>query len=511
MGRINFVRPTKMMGNFHRNYSYDYHQVAKVYNNRNGNQYSRYNETSSTIQTLLLSKCLAENRRLRVIGSKWSLSEIPYSKDYTADISSLNLTLPLSEPDRHVNNNASINDFYFFQAGRKIKSISQYLARYKKSLSTSGASNGQSISGAISTGVHGSTIDFGSIQDMVVGLHIIIDIDEMIYLERESEPILSDSFAQKINSKVVRDDNLFNAALVSLGSMGFIYGVAIRAKDNYLLDRHIIPVSEAKALDIILKDNYSHLSSETGNKDRPFHYKLYVNPYSRSGDVVVEVMYKKLFGPYHSPLKSMKESYFGDVPKLLGKLRKLNKNLVKHLANLLENTVFPDPSEPVITGTLADIFYDTGTRGSVFGLAIGTSVNNVQLVLNYLKTIITKYSIPGMIAVRIVKGTQATIGFTRFPQTVIVEIDGVQYKEFNKHLELICNSLQNSKLDFTLHWGKNANWKPELVKYMYGSPGKSYLKDWNKARRKLLSREMRGIFSSEFVEKNLGLNQDGMA
>lgn len=511
MGRINFVRPTKKMANFHRNYSYDYYQVAKIYNNRGGDEYFRYNDTSATIQTQLIAKCLAENKRLRVIGSKWSLSKIPYTEDYTVDISSLNLSLPLVDSDKHLSNNESIDDFFFFQSGRKIKSISNHLAKHNKSLSTSGASNGQSISGALSTGVHGSTIDFGSTQEMVVGLHIITDTNKSIYLERESMAILSESFAQKIKAKVMRDDNLFNAALVSLGSVGFIYGVLLKVEDNFLLDRHIVPISEAKAIDMIIQDDYSDLSSVTNNKNRPFHYKLYANPYSKIGDVVAEVMYKKAFGPYKSPLRAIKESYFGDVPKLIGKLRKLSRNLVKHLANLLETEIFPNPRESIVTGTLAEMFYDTGTRGSVFGIAIGTDKKNVQKVLNFLKTTIAKHSIPGMIAIRLVKGTQATMGFTRYPQTVIVEIDGVQYNGLAKHMELICNSLQSSKLDFTLHWGKNADWKPSLVKYMYSSQGKPYIKEWKKSRKKILSSKMRGVFSSEFIEKNLGLIHEGMA
>jgi len=43
----------------------------------------------------------------------------------------------------------------------------------KLSLKTCGASNGQTIVGAMATGAHGSTIDIGGVQDYVVGLHII--------------------------------------------------------------------------------------------------------------------------------------------------------------------------------------------------------------------------------------------------------------------------------------------------------------------------------------------------
>ncbi len=114
--------------------------------------------------------------------------------------------------------------------------MNNWLKKNKRSLKTSGASNGQTIVGCFSTGTHGSAIDTGSVPDFIVGMHIITGPGKHIWLERESYPVVSDAFIQKFKTKLVADDELFNAALVSFGSFGFIHGVMIETEDIYLLE-----------------------------------------------------------------------------------------------------------------------------------------------------------------------------------------------------------------------------------------------------------------------------------
>jgi hypothetical protein len=54
-------------------------------------------------------------------------------------------------------------------------------------------------------------------------------------------------FTQKFKTKLVADDELFNAALVSFGSFGFIHGVMIETEDIYLLEsyRKKIPLDDS--------------------------------------------------------------------------------------------------------------------------------------------------------------------------------------------------------------------------------------------------------------------------
>jgi len=74
-----------------------------------------------------------------------------------------------------------------------------------------------------------------------VGLNLIVgpNPNDIVYLEPHSKPALNGTFHNKIEARIVRNDDLFNAALVGLGSFGFIHGVVIEAEDRYLLSRYI--------------------------------------------------------------------------------------------------------------------------------------------------------------------------------------------------------------------------------------------------------------------------------
>src|SRR5207248_1908880 len=77
---------------------------------------------------------------------------------------------------------------------------------------------------------------FGSMQDFVIGMHIVTGPDRAIWLERASHPVLSDLIIGGLGAELVRDDTLFNAALVGFGSFGIIHGLMIEAEPLYLLE-----------------------------------------------------------------------------------------------------------------------------------------------------------------------------------------------------------------------------------------------------------------------------------
>jgi len=110
--------------------------------------------------------------------------------------------------------------------------------------------------------------------------------------------------------------------------------------------------------------------------------------------------------------------------------------------------------------------------------------------------------IPGIFAMSFVKKTKDTLGFTKFPITCMIEIDGVLWEETDKIMSLETYSkrmievLQENNIPFTLHWGKNSDWKfPGLVNYMFGDK----VETWKAQRETLLSPDMQTLFSNTFL------------
>jgi len=195
----------------------------------------RYNDAAAEIQRLIKLASTGKEG-FRAFGTGWSMSHIAHQKDNMHFNADMNIKKAINADELHLDTNYLRENLFFFQCGNVIKEMSKFLFDHGKSLKATGASNGQTIGGCISTGVHGSALDVGAMQDSIVGINLITGngAKDIVYLERHTKPVLNDQFAAAINARVIRNDGLFNAALVSLGSFGFIHCIVIEGEtDSY--------------------------------------------------------------------------------------------------------------------------------------------------------------------------------------------------------------------------------------------------------------------------------------
>ena len=118
-----------------------------------------------------------------------------------------------------------------------------------------------------------------------------------------------------------------------------------------------------------------------------------------------------------------------------------------------------------------------------------------------MEGIILDLNVPGLPSIRFVKGTNATLGFTKFSKTAVVEVDGVQWKQLDLFLTKLTAALRSSALDFGLHWGKNADWNSGLVDRMYGAKKSN----WSQERDNLVSPQFKAVFANKFLDE-IGLS-----
>ncbi len=481
------------------------------------NPIDSYNDAAKEVQRLL-KQALDANESFRAFGSRWSMSHIAHQKENMHDNVFMNLKIPILKQHMHVDTGFDPANIFFFQCGNIIKEIHNFLAGFGKSLKASGASNGQTIAGCISTGVHGSALDIGSVQDYVVGLSLIIgpNPDDIVFLERASQPCLSDQFIGNFQSRVIRDDGLFNAALVGLGSFGFIHGVTIEAVDRFLLNRYVKEVSKEEALLLATTMNFENTAilvpeevDSLGKGIRPYHYKIFINPYVQDSNFVIELMYKKTYRTsYPDPLPRVKTAIYRDLILLFIKIAERWKGSIPKLIKILHNSILPKVDTNV-TGTLSEIFWDAGYQGPAFACSVGIDHKDSALALELLTNLAKDEGpIPGIYAMRFVKQSKANLAFTKFPITCMLEIDGIIW-DGTKHgmitLEKFCTrvieTLKAENIPFTIHWGKNADWSfPDLISHMYGNDAVK----WKQYRSNLLNPEAQVLFSNQFLE-DIGL------
>lgn len=477
----------------------------------------RYNDAANEIQRLI--KLALDNKEgFRAYGSAWSMSHIAHHKDNMHFNAAMNLKRAVAADELYENTGFLQENLFFFQCGNVIKEISNFLFDQGKSLKVSGASNGQTIAGCIGTGVHGSAWDTGAVQDCVVGINLIIGdtADDIVYLERHTKPALNDVFAKRIKARVIRNDGLFNAALVSLGSFGFIHGVVIEAENRFLLNRYVKKIDKVKALQLAQTMDFQNSdllipgeTDDNGKPNRPFHYKVFINPYVNDPEYVIELMYKKTYrNDYPDPVPKIKTAVYRDLILLFAHLAENFKNSIPKLIKALQTSILP-PVDLEVTGTLGEIFWDAGFQGPAYACSVGIDYRDSPKALDLLVNLARNEGpIPGIYAMRFVKKSEATLAFTKFPVTCMLEIDGLIWnpKDSNISLQKFCTRiievLQANNIAFTQHWGKNADWSfPGLVKYMYGNKAQ----EWMEYRSSLLRKETAELFSNDFLN-DIGLS-----
>lgn len=457
-----------------------------------------YNDATKVLQQLI-SDQIKTNTPFRSLGAGWSFTKVATATNgYMLDTKQLNTTMSLSAQSVSENYKGDSKKLLFAQCGCGVWELSKELRTKNLSLKTSGASNGQTIVGVMATGAHGSSIDVGSVQDYVVGIHLIVSPDRHVWLERESVPVVTDSFTQKLQTELVRDDDLFNSALVSFGSFGIIHGVLVEAEDLFLLETYM----RKMPYDTQLKDamgtlNFNGLDLPYGD-ERPFHFAVSINPYDTENKAYVYSFYKRPYrDDYVRPVVNAEGIGPGDdAPCFIGRLTDAIPALVPTLVNKLLAGVFV-PFEKQF-GTLSEIFNNTTLRGKLLSAAIGLPLDRVNRVTEILLEMNkTEGPFPGLFAYRFVKKSDAKLAFTKFEYTCILELDGAFSDASQNFYKAVWKRLDEEKIPYTFHWGKINELNFDRISRMYGDDANT----WITARNKLLDGPGRKVFANQLLQQ----------
>lgn len=487
----------------------------------------KYRATTKNIQWLI-DHAVKSKIRLRAMGSGWSFSKVAVSEGGIIDTKSLRLSFSITKSyvaHAYNNNGGTAENLFFTQCGMSILQLNSKLEKEKRpsrSIKASGASNGQTIAGALSTGTHGAAFNVGAIQDFVVGMHLIVGKNRHVWLERKSNPVLSDKFVDWLGAERIQDDIMFNAALVSFGSFGFIHGVLIETEPKFLLEEHRI---DKIAYNDILKhtmttQDFSAIESllpfPQHSIDRElYHFEVLINPYDfKSNDknkgVFIKVAYKRGYrNDYQRRTRDTNGLTYGDdllglIQTMMDSLGSLSVKLIPGLVNMLFPLAYKETK--ALEGTIGETYNNTKFRGKVASTALGIDIKNSTIVTQEILRIIDQGTpFPGGISLRYVKGTNALLGFTKFPKTCVLELDGVDSKVTRNFYQKLWNRLEVLNIPYTLHWGKiNFNLNFDRIQKMYGT---ATVQHWIDTRNTLLDTDTRKVFTNKFIER-CGLDKE---
>jgi FAD/FMN-containing dehydrogenase len=486
--------------NRHMTYTQPLLALYDVWNPLGGRPLERYNATTRALQGLL-DEAVRDRVRLRALGGGWSLSRAPATDGRLVNTKPLNLFFRLAPRMVDARYAGDPTALRFVQCGNSIVELNERFRRQGRSLKTSGASNGQTIAGALSTGTHGSAIDVGAIHDTVVGLHLIVGPRRHVWLERASQPVASDEFVRQLGAEPVRDDALFDAALVSFGSFGIIHGVMLETDELFLLKlyRRRMPLDGAlrKTLDTL---DFSGIALP-GGAERPYHFQVVVNPFAPRAEAHVVTIYRRPFRPnYHRPRSDPEGLGPGDdAAAFIGLVTDVAPPAIPFAVNQVLARAYRDING--VEGTLGEIFTNTSLRGRSASTAMGLPVSRATEALDLVLSINREAGpFPVLTAFRYVKGTRATLGWTRFEPTCVFELDGPLSERTLSLYRRVWAGFRARGIPHTFHWGKQLGLDADAVRRLYGDA----VDQWLAARDRLLDAESRRVFSNRFLEE-LGL------
>lgn len=462
-------------------------------------------KTAVRIQKIIAA-ALAAGARLRAVGSHWSFSDIPVVEGgWILETDRLGYRFRLKEADLHPAHVDLADDLILVQAGTKISAINEALEtkQWRRALRTSGASNGQTIGGALGTGIHGSAIGVGALESQVAGIQLLT-ATQNLWIERAGEPVLSDTLIGRMGAVRVADNAKFAAAIVSLGALGVVHAVALRATGRYRLNsilRHL-PFSQVRSALNSLDLRDTGLLSTTGEL---YFFQVIVDPH-KLDTAYTTVRYKQSCPPDYTPNYDIKaKSEPGtDVPRLIGAAIQLlpglrNLAVSKLTASELRERADIEEEWRTPGETYSFTSARAGVASAGFGLPIAQVTNAIAIMQEAFRV---HKSAPIIFTCRFAQRSPGMMAFTRYDPTCILEIDGIDTPATQKLIKLVADRFDAVGMPYTNHWGKTNHLTRQRVRNGFGGA----VDRWNATRHLLLPDiAERRAFSSAFLD-SVGLN-----
>lgn len=206
-------------------------------------------------------------RRLVTVGSGHSPSDLTCTSAWLINLDDFNRIL--HPPEK--------SDLVTVEAGIRLSKLGEELHRYGLTLSNLGSIDSQSMAGVIATGTHGSSLKHGLLSECVQSLGIVL------------------ADGQLVRCSATENEQLFRAALVSLGALGIIVEVTVQTEPDF----RIAWQQARRPLSTVL-DNWS-----TGLWSSHEFVRMWWLPYDKSA-IVWQADKTDL------PLRAPPKSFYGD-------------------------------------------------------------------------------------------------------------------------------------------------------------------------------------------------------
>ncbi|WP_310496249.1 FAD-binding protein [Sandarakinorhabdus sp.] len=449
----------------------------------------------------LIADAVSQGMRLRVQGSRWSFSEIcDPAGGWILQTDQLNWLFRVGPANLDPGFAGRADELILAQCGASIAEINAEIEPHGQALRTSGASNGQTIAGAIGTGIHGSAVDVGALQSQVAGLHLLT-ASRSLWLEHPSAPVMNADFAAKLGAELVRDALLFDAALVSLGALGIVHAVLLRTTGRYRLRSWLLPLPFAAIERAINTLDFTGVPLPRPHL-RPYFFQAVIDP-ARPDTAHCTVRYKEPCPPDHVRDDALKSGYEAgnDLPGVIAKLLDVAPAMRQTVVSLLIKSELRPFAEKL--GLPGETYSYTASRPGSAGSALAVPLAYTSRAIGLARqAFAANTGAPVILACRFVQRSPGLLAFTRFDPCCVLDVDGLDNKATRAVMEAVRATFDADGLPYAQHWGKLHGLTAARVRASYGSN----LDRWTAARHALMpDKGERDVFSIPLFD-HIGLN-----
>ena len=469
----------------------------------------------------IIRHCFDHDLRLRAVGSRWSFSSIIQPDKVILDPGFLNAMLrvgPASMTQDYTDDRVAQGFAPFWmQGGRTVAMINKRLLEQGYCLQTSGAGDGQRVAGALATGTHSSDLKVGAMHDALLGIHLIVGPDRAVFLQPATKPALTTTFVNWLGAQTgmaivhLRDDALFRAAQVSLGSLGFVFSVVLEAAPAYRFDRRTLRYENWRDAELWHAIRTLEVGDlHPGLPPGPDHLDVVFNPYPSDGLTAawLTTMWK-------TPATHIPPAHAMPIPLALSSDV---MSLIAGLADVLDGTITTGLTTPLLSQIIADEtegLYGDGDieafPGQFFGtnnLPAGTGASTEIIVdhahtdamMSCLYRVLDHHAargehMLGAIALRFVPASDATLAMNVCAMNAYLELPSVRNEGTLRIYDTLFDELEAAGIPYTCHWGQQHGMNPTRLRRWFGDR----VDAWKAARDTLLDATGCRVFSAPIL------------
>ncbi|MCB2089302.1 MAG: hypothetical protein KDD98_10820 [Sphingomonadaceae bacterium] len=507
---------------------------------------------------------VAEIPMIGLVGRGWSFSELigtEFSQLLCEGLSGIGILDP-----QYLDPEAGLDAGMVAMAsgGTRLRELVNWgqLQPRKVTVETSGTHLGLTVAGGIATASHGSRIGFGGLQDSVLGMHLVVAPGRHVWIEPEDKPVLNDAGLAALSIDgvapiLVRDNEHIQNALIHLGAMGIINGVALKMTPDVLhAPLRIAQVIDKDWLKLLDDGKFPDIAEWAGCARKPYFYELTLDPH---GPFTSPALHSFLFRTKRKTLSGTANAcHVGDAIGSITELRP--SSTAKGLTDPIEQAlraVFDDntsafshygslacfgppkgpfdPDSPAVPAlNWASLHADEITgdmAGALYNASFAIPSQATSRAVTAICEAVAHLPPSFVFTLRFVSQPAGTLAFTRFVENTVIEIDGLSplickllaaeaasssdpikqalapaYMQLATTLpagaKAVRETLEAHSIQYSMHWGKLGDLDRAKVQADFGSAngsGLSSIERWRATRDHLIPEEWR----PRFVNKQL--------